>query len=100
MTGSHTAAAVAVAVATGRRFGLPTDRAAVLHERSNVLVRMGPVVARVPGTTRLLRPDPTPWLARDVAVSTYLTERGVRVVSPTTDPPAGPHIAAGLPVTL
>lgn len=100
MTGSHTAAAVAAAVATGRRFGLPADRAEILHERSNVLVRMGPVVARVPGTTRLLRPDPAPWLARDVAVSTYLTERGVRVVSPTTDPPAGPHFAAGLPVTL
>lgn len=72
----------------------------MLHERSNVLVRMGRVVARVPGTTLLLRPDATDWLERDVALSAFLTDRGVRVVSPTTDPPAGPHFAEGLPVTL
>jgi hypothetical protein len=65
-----------------------------------VLVRLGSVVARVPGTTLLARPDPTAWLARDVAVSRFLTERDVPVVSPTTDPPAGPHFAGGLPVTL
>ena len=100
MADRYRAAAVSAAVAAGRRFGLAADAAQVLHERSNVLVRMGPVVARVPGTTRLLRPDATPWLARDVALSAYLTQRGVRVVSPTTDPPAGPHFAEGLPVTL
>lgn len=100
MTDPFRAAAVSSALAAGRRFGLATDSAEVLHERSNVLVRMGPVVARVPATTRLLRPDATAWLERDVALSAYLTERGVRVVSPTADPPAGPHFAEGLPVTL
>ncbi len=100
MTDPFRAAAVSAALAAGRRFGLATGSAEVLHERSNVLVRMGPVVARVPATTRLLRPDATAWLERDVALSAYLTERGVRVVSPTADPPAGPHFAEGLPVTL
>ncbi|MFD2470761.1 phosphotransferase enzyme family protein [Amycolatopsis silviterrae] len=100
MTDPYRAAAVSAALSVGRRFSLPTGAAEVLHERSNVLVRMGPVVARVPATTRLLRPDATAWLERDVALSAYLTERGVRVVSPASDPPAGPHFAEGLPVTL
>ncbi|WP_020657333.1 aminoglycoside phosphotransferase family protein [Amycolatopsis benzoatilytica] len=100
MADPHRDAAVSAALSVGRRFGLRTEAARVLHERSNVLVRMGPVVARIPGTTQLLRPDATPWLERDVALSAHLTQRGVRVVSPTTDPPAGPHFADGLPVTL
>jgi len=100
MADLYRAAAVSSALSAGRRFGLRTEAAEVLHERSNVLVRMGPVVARVPGTTQLLRPDATPWLERDAKLSAYLTQRGVRVVSPTTDPPAGPHFAEGLPVTL
>ncbi|ANN15581.1 hypothetical protein SD37_07865 [Amycolatopsis orientalis] len=100
MTDEHTRAGVAAAVAVGDRYGLPTGTPAVLHFKSNVLVRLGPVVARVPGTTRLARRAPEDWLARDVALSEYLTERGVLVVSPTTDPPAGPHFANGLPVTL
>ncbi|WP_329066592.1 phosphotransferase enzyme family protein [Amycolatopsis sp. NBC_01480] len=100
MTDPYTASAVLAATAVARRLGLPADSPEVLHERSNVLVRIGHVVARVPGTTLLLRPDATAWLARDVALSAFLTERDVRVVSPTTDPPAGPHFAEGLPVTL
>ncbi|MFI5587725.1 phosphotransferase [Amycolatopsis sp. NPDC051758] len=100
MADEYTLAAVRAAVTVSARLGLPGHPPEVLHERSNVLVGLGPLVARVPATTRLLRPDATPWLARDVAVSRFLTERGVLVVSPTTDPPAGPHFADGLPVTL
>lgn len=100
MADEYTRAGVAAAIETGTRLGLPAEAPEVLHFKSNVLVRLGPVVARVPGTTRFARPDPTAWLARDVALSRYLTERDVLVVSPTTDPPAGPHFAGGLPVTL
>ncbi|MGW4486515.1 phosphotransferase [Amycolatopsis sp. NPDC004368] len=100
MADPYTASALAAALSVARRHGLATGSAEVLHDRSNVLVRLGSVVARVPGTTRLLRPDATAWLARDVAVSRYLTQSGVLVVSPTTDPPAGPHFSGGLPVTL
>ncbi|MFI5608995.1 phosphotransferase [Amycolatopsis sp. NPDC051903] len=100
MADPYTASALEAALAVARRHGLGTRAPEVLHERSNVLVRLGSVVARVPGTTLLLRPDATAWLARDVALSRHLTESGVRVVSPTADPPAGPHFAHGLPVTL
>ncbi|WP_432847033.1 phosphotransferase [Amycolatopsis sp. CA-161197] len=100
MADPYTASALDAALSVARRLGLATGSAEVLHERSNVLVRMGSVVARVPGTTRLLRPDATAWLERDLAVSRHLTQSGVLVVSPTTDPPAGPHFANGLPVTL
>ncbi|MGK4597498.1 phosphotransferase [Amycolatopsis sp. w19] len=100
MTDEHTRAGVAAALAVGDRYGLPTGSPDVLHFKSNVLVRLGPVVARVPGTTRLARSSPEDWLARDVELSRHLTERDVLVVSPTTDPPAGPHFADGLPVTL
>jgi hypothetical protein len=95
----HTRAAVRAARAVTARLGLPSRDPEVLHDRSNVLVRLGPLVARVPGTTWLARPGPA-WQERDVAVSRFLTERGVRVVSPATDAPAGPHFAEGLPVTL
>jgi hypothetical protein len=100
MTDDYTTSAVAAAVEVALRYGLPADDPEVIHERSNVLVRLGSVVARVPGTTRLIRAEPSKWLARDVAVSRFLTERGVCVVSPTSDPPPGPHLAGGLPVTL
>ncbi|WP_103344301.1 phosphotransferase family protein [Amycolatopsis sp. CA-126428] len=100
MADDYTRAAVLAARAVTARLGLPAHDPEVLHERSNVLVRLGPLVARVPATTRLLRPEPAAWLARDVALSRFLTDRGVLVVSPTADPPAGPHFADGLPVTL
>ena len=99
MADDYTRAAVRAARAVTARLGLPGHDPEVLHERSNVLVRLGPLVARVPATTRLARTGPA-WQERDVAVSEFLTERGVLVVSPTTDPPAGPHFADGLPVTL
>jgi hypothetical protein len=100
MADGYTLAAVRAALTVTARLGLPRHDPEVLHERSNVLVRLGPLVARVPATTLLARPAPAPFLARDVAVSRFLTERGVLVVSPTADPPAGPHFADGLPVTL
>jgi hypothetical protein len=100
MADEYTLAAVRAALIVTTRLGLPEHSPEVLHARSNVLVKLGPLVARVPATTMLARPRPAPWLARDVAVSRFLTERGVLVVSPTADPPAGPHFADGLPVTL
>ncbi|UOZ07399.1 phosphotransferase [Amycolatopsis sp. WQ 127309] len=100
MADEYTRAAVRAARTVTARLGLPEHSPEVLHARSNVLVRLGPLVARVPATTLLARPAPAPWLARDVAVSRFLTERGVLVVSPAADPPAGPHFADGLPVTL
>ncbi len=99
MADDYTRTAVRAALTVTSRLGLREHEPEVLHERSNVLVKLGPLVARVPGTVRLARPGPA-WQERDVALSRFLTERGVLVVSPATDPPAGPHFAEGLPVTL
>lgn len=100
MADDFTLSATAAATEVAARFGLPGEPPEVLHEKSNVLVRLGSVVARVPGTTRLHRPDPEVWLARDVSVSRHVAARGVRVVSPLEGVLAGPHHACGLPVTL
>jgi hypothetical protein len=86
MADAYTHSAVVAAVDVAQRFGLPVEDLQVLHERSNVLVRLGLVIARVALATRLVRTDPAASLARDVAVSRLLTERGVRGVSPTSDP--------------
>jgi len=92
------ASAVAAATEVGRRAGLPHDDPQVLAARANVLVRMGPVVARVPATTRIARADTAERLACDLALSAFLAERNAPVIPPWGEPE--PHFARGLPVTL
>lgn len=82
------------------RFGLPSDDVAVLKNSSNVLVRMGSVVARVPGTTATFRPEVVEYFARGVALASFLHSPGAVVVPPAQDPPAGPHLVDGVVVTL
>ncbi|GAA3856109.1 phosphotransferase family protein [Amycolatopsis tucumanensis] len=94
----YTTAAVAAAVEVGQRFRLPAEHPEVLATRSNVLVRLGAVVARVPGTTLVARPGVLQSLAREVALSSFLEMRDAPVVPPFESP--GPHVANGLPVTL
>ncbi|GAB3564639.1 aminoglycoside phosphotransferase family protein [Amycolatopsis endophytica] len=91
-------AAVAAAVEVGNRFHLPTEFPEVLATHSNVLVRLGAVVARVPATTLVARPGVLPSLAREVALSSFLGRKDAPVIPPFESP--GPHLAAGLPVTL
>ncbi|GHF15443.1 hypothetical protein GCM10017786_56510 [Amycolatopsis deserti] len=94
----YTTAAVAAAVEVGKRFRLPTEYPEVLATRSNVLVRLGAIVARVPGTTLVARPGVLQSLAREVALSSFLEMRDSPVVPPFESP--GPHLVNGLPVTL
>ncbi|GAB2990927.1 aminoglycoside phosphotransferase family protein [Amycolatopsis acidiphila] len=98
MVDGFSASALDAAIEVGHRLGLPTESPQVLAQRSNVLVRLGPVVARVPATTLLLRPRIEAWMARDVALSAFLAERDAPVIPPFEAP--GPHLANGLPVTL
>ncbi|TNC19223.1 phosphotransferase family protein [Amycolatopsis alkalitolerans] len=98
MEDAFVASALDAALDVGRRLGLPTDAPEVLSRRSNVLVRLGPVVARVPATTRLLRPAVADWMAHDVALSAFLAERGAPVIPPFEEP--GPHLSHGLAVTM
>ncbi|MEO5662333.1 MAG: phosphotransferase [Nocardioides sp.] len=95
-----TADAVSASVACARALGLPADDPQVIAEGYSVRVRLRParVVTRVVTVGRELRPDPLPWLEREVSVAQFLATSGVPVVAPWTDP--GPHLAEGLEVSL
>ncbi len=87
-------------MACGRALGLPYDDPEVLAEGYSVRVRLrpAPVVTRVVTVGRSLRPDPRPWLEREVRVATFLAAADVAIVEAWADP--GPHLAAGLEVSL
>jgi hypothetical protein len=92
--------AVAASVDCARRLGLPADDPEIIAEGYSVRVRLrpAPVVTRVVTQGRQLRPDPWPWLAREVAVGQFLEASGVPVVPPWTEP--GPYVVRGLEVSL
>jgi hypothetical protein len=95
------APAVAAAQAVAVAHGVACDDAAVLPGGSNVLVHLkpAPVVARVMTGTAVLHDGVEGWLAREVAVGTFLGERGV-AVPPSDLVPPGPHQHAGLWMTF
>jgi len=95
-----TAQAVAASVACARALGLPDDEPEVIAEGYSVRVRLhpAPVVTRVVTLGRELRPNPLPWLEREVSVAQHLAASGIPVVAPWDDP--GPHIADELEVSL
>ncbi|SES11898.1 Thiamine kinase [Lentzea xinjiangensis] len=69
----------------------------VLKDGSNVLVhlRPAPVVARIAARTALVRPSVAGHFARDASISAFLASRGVPVVPPSPELPAGPHTRDG-----
>lgn len=95
-----TAEAVSASVACARALDLPAHDPEVIAEGYSVRVRLQPaaVVTRVVTVGRELRPDPLPWLEREVSVAGFLAASGVPVVAPWEDP--GPHLADGLEVSL
>lgn len=95
-----TAQAISASLACARAMGLPADHPEVIAEGYSVRVRLhpAPVVTRVVTAGRELRPDPLPWLEREVSVARHLTSSGVPIVGPWDDP--GPHMAEGLEVSL
>ena len=92
--------AVSASVTCARELGLPADDPEVIAEGYSVRVRLhpAPVVTRVVTLGRALRPNPLPWLQREVFVAQHLAASGVPIVAPWDDP--GPHIADGLEVSL
>ena len=91
------AAARAVALANS----VACDDPVVVAAGSNLLVHLkpAPVVARVMIGTAELHADVERWLAREVAVGTFLGDRGVAV--PPSDVLApGPHLHEGLWMTF
>ncbi len=94
--------AVEAAVAVAEAHGLRCAKPIVLADRSNVIVHLhpAPVVARVATTTALVRRDACAWLEREVAVASFLAERGAAVVPPSNDLPPGPHEHKGVALSF
>jgi phosphotransferase family enzyme len=82
--------AVGAAVAVAAKYGVDATPE-VLKDGSNVLVRLGPVVARVATETARARAGIREWIERDMRVARHVAGRGVRAARPAVDPPAGPH---------
>jgi Ser/Thr protein kinase RdoA (MazF antagonist) len=95
-------AAIADAVAVGKRLGLAVDAPVVLSDNLNLIVhlRPSPVVARVAVRTQRVRSVAV--LGDSLGLVTFLAGRGLPVAPPTGDVDPGPHIgpATGRAMTL
>jgi hypothetical protein len=92
---------LAAAQAVARQHCVACDEAVRIAAGSNVLVHLkpAPVVARVMTGTAVLHDDVEQWLAREVAVGTFLA--GTDLVVPPSDVlPPGPHEQDGLWMTM
>ena len=89
--------ACAAALAFGAMHGFPVGEPEVLHDGSNLLVRLtpAPVVVRVATFTAFIRRDPLPWLQREVSLASYLASVGASVVPPSDAVAPGPHFVDG-----
>ncbi|QUQ68512.1 phosphotransferase [Kutzneria sp. CA-103260] len=94
--------AIRAAVAYAAAHGIRSAEPAVLKDGSNVLVhlRPAPVVARVAGTTGLVRHPVANWFAREVSLVDHLLGHGSPVVSPTPELPRGPVVHDGLTMSF
>ncbi|GGN16752.1 hypothetical protein GCM10011609_67030 [Lentzea pudingi] len=90
-------AGVRAAVSLAASHGLRCSDPLVLKHGSNVLVHLhpAPVVARIAARTALIRPSVISHFTRDLSVSSFLAGRGVPVVTPSDELPAGPHVVDG-----
>jgi hypothetical protein len=102
VTDHGVSAALAAAQAVAREHGVDCDEAVRIAGGSNVLVhlRPAPVVARVMTGTAVLHDDVESWLAREVAVGTFVAERSDLVVPPSDLLPPGPHERDGVWMTM
>jgi hypothetical protein len=89
--------AIRAAVSFAAAHGIRSTEPAVLKNGSNVLLhlRPAPVVARVAGTTGLVRKPVADWFARELSVVDHLVGRGFPVVAPSAELPRGPVVHQG-----
>jgi hypothetical protein len=90
--------AVATVVAAAREHGLRIEEPVVLNDLFSLMVhlRPAPVVARVSTRMPRLRAPIQDWLRHEIAVTTFLSERGAPVVAPSPEVTPGPHERDGL----
>ena len=88
------------ALGVGARLGIPAERAVVLADRNNTIVRLAPapIVAKV-GTSHF-RDARLESLERELTLAAYLAARQAPVVRPARDFPPGPHYWQERAVTL
>jgi hypothetical protein len=93
---------VAAVVAVAREHGLRVEEPTVLADLFSVMIhlRPAPVVARVPTWISRLRTPAMDWLVREIAVTTFLSERGAPVVAPSRELPPGPHAHDGFAISF
>jgi hypothetical protein len=79
--------ALAAALAVARAHGLRCTEPTILRDRANLMVHLqpSPVVARIATKTALVRPATAEFLARDLAVATFLASRCAPVVPPSRE---------------
>jgi Ser/Thr protein kinase RdoA (MazF antagonist) len=89
-----------VALAVAAELGVAADRAVIVQDWNNTIVRLGGtgLVAKV-GTSHF-RDAALESLERELAVSAHLAARAAPVVVPAEEVPAGPYVSHGLTVTL
>ena len=94
--------AIRAAVSYAAAHGVRSTEPEVLKNGSNVLVhlRPAPVVARVAGTTSLVRTPVADWFAREVALVDHLVGHGFPVVVPSDELPRGPIVHDGRTMTF
>jgi Ser/Thr protein kinase RdoA (MazF antagonist) len=94
--------AVAAAVALARENGLRVEEPTVLNDLFSLMVhlRPAPVVARVATLMPRLRAPIADWLDLEIAVTTFLSDRGAPVVAPSRELPAGPHERDGFAISF
>jgi len=94
--------AIRAAVSYAAAHDVRSTEPAVLKNGSNVVVhlRPTPIVARVAGTTGLVRHPVADWFARELAVVDHLLERDVAVVSPSPELPRGPVVHDGMTMSF
>jgi len=92
---------VAAALAVAREHGVRCDRPLILSSHHNVVVHLAPapVVARVAGRTRLVRPQ-SERLAAGVRLGSFLAANGAPVVPPNAELDPGSHRHGGTVVTF
>src|SRR6266571_1519587 len=92
--------AVDAALTVARSLGLPTDRARIVRDLTNVLVHLepAPVVARVPITLARLRCHE--WFETELEVARFLAQEGAPIAPPAEDVDPGPHEQAGFAISF
>jgi hypothetical protein len=94
--------AVEAAVSLARENRLRVEEPVVLNDLFSLMVhlRPAPVVARVATCMPKVRKPISAWLEREIAVTTFLSERGAPVVAPSRELPPGPHERDGFPISF